>query len=89
MQVQIKTLTEGIFKIELNGTDTIQDVKNKIHATKGDTYKPELQKLILLGKVLEDNKTVSESNINENSSIVCFVSKVRKFNLKLDEKINK
>ena len=51
-------------------------MKQKIHNEKGDDYKIELQKLILLGKVLEDNKTVGEYNITESSSLVCFASKV-------------
>ena len=49
-------------------------MKQKIHNEKGDDYKIELQKLILLGKVLEDNKTVGEYNITESSSLVCFAS---------------
>ena len=51
-------------------------MKQKIHNEKGDDYKIELQKLILLGKVLEDSKTVGEYNITESSSLVCFASKV-------------
>ena len=51
-------------------------MKEKIHKEKGDDYKPELQKLILLGKVLEDSKTVGEYNIVETSSLVCFAAKV-------------
>jgi hypothetical protein len=38
----------------------------------------ENQKLILLGKVLEDAKTVGEYAISETSSIVCFATKVDK-----------
>ena len=56
----------------------IKDVKEKIYKEKGEDYRPENQKLILLGKVLEDNKTVQELNITENSSIVCFAAKVVK-----------
>ena len=51
-------------------------MKEKIHKEKGDDYKVELQKLILLGKVLEDSKTVGEYGISESSSIVCFAAKV-------------
>lgn len=57
----------------------IKEVKDKIHKEKGDDYKIELQKLILLGKVLEDSKSVGEYNITETSSIVCFASKVEIF----------
>lgn len=75
MLVTVKTLTNITFKIELVPTDTIKEVKEKIHKEKGDDYKVELQKLILLGKVLEDSKTVGEYGISESSSIVCFASK--------------
>jgi hypothetical protein len=51
-------------------------VKEKIHKEKGDEYKPDNQKLILLGKVLEDAKTVGEYSITETSSLVCFATKV-------------
>jgi hypothetical protein len=54
-------------------------VKEKIHAEKGADYAVENQKLILLGKVLEDAKTVGEYNITEASSIVCFATKVTYF----------
>ena len=55
----------------------IKEVKEKIHKEKGEDYKIENQKLILLGKVLEDAKTVGEYGIAETSSIVCFATKVR------------
>lgn len=75
MQVTIKTLTNTTFKIDITPTDTIKEVKGKIHTEKGDDYKIELQKLILLGKVLEDTKTVGEYGISETSSLVCFAAK--------------
>jgi len=75
MLITIKTLTNTTFKIEIAKSDTIKEVKEKIHKEKGDDYKIELQKLILLGKVLEDNKTVEEYGIQETSSIVCFAAK--------------
>ena len=76
----------------------IKEVKEKIYKEKGEDFRVEYQKLILLGflcfwsfnnsgflivrfylfkgKVLEDKQTVSEHNINENSSLVCFAAKV-------------
>lgn len=75
MLVTVKTLSNVTFKIELNDTDTIKEVKEKIFKEKGDDYKVENQKLILLGKVLDDKLTVSEYSINENSSLVCFATK--------------
>lgn len=75
MLVSIKTLTNLTFKVEVNPTDTIKDLKEKIYKEKGDDYKCENQKLILLGKVLEDPKTLQEYGVSEQSSIVCFATK--------------
>ena len=75
MLVTIKTLANVTFQVDINPTDTIKEVKEKIHKQQGEDYKVDNQKLILLGKVLEDNKTVGEYSINETSSIVCFATK--------------
>lgn len=75
MLVTFKTLSNLTFKIDIQPTDTIKEVKEKIFKEKGDDYRVENQKLILLGKVLEDNKTVGEYNVTETSSIVCFATK--------------
>lgn len=75
MLVTFKTLSNLTFKIDVQPTDTIKEVKEKIFSEKGDDYRVENQKLILLGKVLEDNKTVGEYNVTETSSIVCFATK--------------
>lgn len=75
MLVSIKTLTNLTFKVEVNPTDTIKDLKEKIFKEKGEDYKCENQKLILLGKVLEDPKTLEDYGITEQSSIVCFATK--------------
>ena len=39
-------------------------------------YEIENQKLIYLGKVLEDDKTTSEYKLVDNCNIVCFATKV-------------
>lgn len=75
MLVTFKTLSNLTFTIDIQPTDTIKEVKEKIFKEKGDDYRVENQKLILLGKVLEDNKTVGEYNVTETSSIVCFATK--------------
>lgn len=77
MIVTIKTLSNATFKIDLAPTDTIKEVKDKIYKDKGEDFRIENQKLILLGKVLEDDKTVGEYGINESSSLVCFATKAK------------
>ncbi len=54
----------------------IKDLKEKIYQQKGEEYRCENQKLILLGKVLEDPKSLQDYGISEQSSIVCFATKV-------------
>jgi len=75
MLVSIKTLTNLTFKVEADATNTIKELKEKIFQLKGDDFKCENQKLILLGKVLEDPKTLQDYGISEQSSIVCFATK--------------
>lgn len=75
MIITIKTLTNATFKIDVIATDSIKEVKEKIYKEKGEDYRIENQKLILLGKVLEDSKTVGEYSITETSSVVCFATK--------------
>lgn len=59
-------------------------MKEKIYQEKGEDYRCENQKLILLGKVLEDHKTLQDYGISEQSSIVCFATKVRRITLFLN-----
>ncbi|KAM3146788.1 hypothetical protein pb186bvf_001318 [Paramecium bursaria] len=74
MNISIKTLTGNIIPIEVNQADTILIVKTKIQEKEG--YSPDQQNLIFNGIMLENQKTVSDYNI-ENESILHIVLRLR------------
>lgn len=73
MKLLIKSLAGGNFHLNAELTDTIGTIKSKIQQEQG--HAPELQKIIFSGKILTDDKTVADCNINEKDFLVVMVSK--------------
>ncbi|KYK57768.1 UV excision repair protein [Drechmeria coniospora] len=73
MKVTFRDLKQQKFTLEVEPTDLVFAVKEKIAGERG--WDAKHQKLIYSGKILKDDETVASYNIEEKGFVVCMVNK--------------
>ena len=69
MQIFITTIIGKTFTLEVNSSDKIKDIKTKISKKEGIPNESKRLILIFGGKHLEDDRTLADYNVQNNSTL--------------------
>jgi len=79
MLITLKTLQQKVFKVEVELSESVSELKEKVAKVgkedHGGEYPTDKQKLIFQGKILDDAKKLEEYQITEKGFIVLMITK--------------